>query len=123
MPSWNVLLYANASNPLSIPGTWPAQVIPVPDGAPAPSAPWQRMTQAQYDAHLASAKPAFDAWAASRDAAEVTVKTTRAQVIADTISDIDLALANWDTLTNAQQKAVLRRVVVIIRAMLRDELR
>lgn len=120
----DVLLYQHAPNPDGVPTNWPAKVQPLPEGTPpALRANWLRLSDAELAALKAAARPAFEAWLASRDAAQATVKTNRAQLIVDTISDIELALANWDTLTAAQQKAVLRRVVVIVRAMLKDELR
>ena len=44
----------------------------------------------------------------------------RAILIRDTISDFRTALANWDTLTAAQQKAVLKRCVQVLVAMLKE---
>ena len=42
----------------------------------------------------------------------------RAQLLSDTINDLDLALANWDALAAAQQKAVLKRLTQVIRILL-----
>jgi len=42
----------------------------------------------------------------------------RAQLLSDTINDLDLALANWDALSAAQQKAVLKRLTQVIRILL-----
>lgn len=123
--NWDILLYQHAPNPDGKPTNWVArQEYPLATNRPAP---WIRMTQAQVDAHKAAAKATFDAWLAAREAAEATAaettKRTREQLIADTIGDLDTALANWDTLTNAQQKAVLRRLVVIVRAILKEDMR
>ena len=65
-------------------------------------------------------QPLMDA----RDAAEVAAKTavikTREQLLYDSRKDLIQALANWDTLTAAQQKAVLKRLVQLT-AILIDE--
>lgn len=42
----------------------------------------------------------------------------RAHLLNDTISDLDTALANWDALSAAQQKAVLKRLTQVIRILL-----
>jgi len=42
----------------------------------------------------------------------------RAQLLNDTVADLDTALANWDALTAAQQKAVLKRLTQVIRILL-----
>ena len=119
--SFDVMLYRDAPNPDGAPTNWIAKIqAPLATNRPAP---WIRITALQLATHQSNALPAFNAWVASRESAETTVKSSRAKLIIDTIADIDLALANWDTLTNAQQKAVLRRVVVIIRAMLKEELK
>ena len=47
-------------------------------------------------------------------------KIDRAILIRDTIADFKAALANWDTLTAAQQKAVLKRCVQVLTAMLKE---
>lgn len=45
----------------------------------------------------------------------------RLRLRADTIADAEQALANWSSLTAAQQKAVLKRVVEFILLVLKDE--
>ena len=47
-------------------------------------------------------------------------KIDRSILIRDTIADFKAALANWDTLTAAQQKAVLKRCVQVLTAMLKE---
>ena len=47
-------------------------------------------------------------------------KVDRSILIRDTIADFQAALANWDTLTAAQQKAVLKRCVQVLTAMLKE---
>ena len=42
----------------------------------------------------------------------------RAKLLNDTIADLDMALSNWDALTAAQQKAVLKRLTQVIRILL-----
>jgi hypothetical protein len=54
---------------------------------------------------------------------EAETKTAnRDALIANAISDFNLALTNWGTITTAQQKAVLKRCVQVLIAMLRNEL-
>jgi acyl-CoA reductase-like NAD-dependent aldehyde dehydrogenase len=51
-----------------------------------------------------------------------TKAAARDALIANAISDFNLALTNWATITAAQQKAVLQRCVQVLIAMLRNEL-
>jgi hypothetical protein len=50
-------------------------------------------------------------------------KADRTQLMADTIADGELALKNWDSLTAAKQKDVLKRCLQIILALLKSELK
>ena len=51
-----------------------------------------------------------------------TKAATRDALIAGAIADFNLALTNWAGLSAAQQKAVLKRCVQVLIAMLRNEL-
>ena len=59
--------------------------------------------------------------AARRDVEEAKART-REDLIRDAKDDFQLALANWDTLNEAQQKLVLRRCVQVLMAILNEEL-
>lgn len=48
---------------------------------------------------------------------------TRDTLIAESIADFQLALTNWNTLTAAQQKAVLKRCVQVLVAVIKNELK
>ena len=62
----DVLTYADAPNPGGIPPAWPAQIAERADDAPAPAAPWQRMSLAEYQAHIAAHQAEYDSWAAAQ---------------------------------------------------------
>jgi len=46
---------------------------------------------------------------------------TRIALITDTINDLQAALSNWDTLTAAQQKAVLKRLTQVVVILLKED--
>jgi hypothetical protein len=121
--TYDVLRYQDTSNPDSIPGNWPAREE-ISTGRPAP---WIQVTKAQLEAYKANNAAAYEQWAAQREAdklaAETAERTKRETLIATAISDFQMALDNWGTLTATQQKAVLQRCVQVLIALLKDELK
>jgi hypothetical protein len=121
--TYDVLLYKDTPNPDGIPGDWPARV----ELSTGRTAPWFQVTKAQLDTYKANNAAAYEQWAAQREAdklaTETTERTRRETLIAQAKSDFQTVLNNWDTLTAAQQKAVLQRCVQILFAILKDELK
>jgi hypothetical protein len=121
--TYDVLLYKDTPNPDGIPGNWPARVE-ISTGRPSP---WFQVTKAQLETYKANNAAAYEQWEAQREAdklaAETAERTRRETLIAQAISDFQMALDNWANLTAAQQKAVLQRCVQVLIALLKDELK
>ena len=115
-----ILLWKDVTNPDSIPGEWPAVVMPGISTAPD-ARPWIFETDAQLLARKQTYQSAYDSWLSSKATSEKSASDARIQEISDTIADFDLALTNWATLSAAQQKAVLRRCVVVLKYMLKEQ--
>lgn len=57
-----VKLYSSTTNPLGVPGVWPAQLEELGDSTTLPDATWVLMTLEEYNNYITINKPAYDAW-------------------------------------------------------------
>lgn len=98
----DVLLVADDTGEPRGPADWPSRVVERPTGAPAPEAPWQRMTRAEYDTYRAARLAAWEAWhdhaqlPARKQEARAAVEARRVERLAagKTIQGITVALDN-----------------------------
>lgn len=78
-----VMLYLNApSNPTSIPGVWPYQVVELGISTTPPdnSGNWLIMTEDQYNMYVATNQPTYNAWNAPIVAAQLAAQTLLSSV-------------------------------------------
>lgn len=97
-----------------IPDGWPQTVRELGDATGPLSDGESLKTREQLNAIKRALQPAMDSRHAGLQSAEMSLREARRIEIKDTLHDLRKAIGNWDALTSAQQKDVLKRVVSIV---------